>query len=193
MEDPCRLNVYPWFAVRVKSRAEKSVAAVAQYNGFEQFLPLCASRRQWTDRVKSLQLPLFPGYIFCRIDLNTRLQLRTIPGVQGILGAGKLPLPVDEAEITALQAAEKSGLPLEPWPLLSTGQRVLLEEGPLAGLEGTLVEVRKNYRLLLSVTLLNRAVAVEIERDWVTPIGAPVATGSRIAFTPPLIGRSPFV
>jgi transcription antitermination factor NusG len=193
MKDICNSNNFPWFAVRVKSRSEKSVAAIARYNGFEEFLPLCTSRRRWSDRVKSLQLPLFPGYVFCRVDLESRLQLLTIPGVQHIVGAGKMPLAVEEGEITALQTAVKSGLPLEPWPFLKAGQRVLLEGGPLAGLEGLLVEVRKNYRVLLSVTLLNRSVAVEIEREWVTPIDDVMSKPPKIAFIPPLEGRSPFV
>jgi transcription antitermination factor NusG len=193
MEDRCNSNTHPWFAVRVNSRSEKSVAAIARYNGFEQFLPLATSCRRWSDRFKSLQLPLFPGYVFCRVDLECRLQLLTIPGVQYIVGAGKIPLPVNEEEITALQVAAKSGLPLEPWPFLKAGQRVLLEDGPLAGLEGLLIEVRKNYRVLLSVTLLNRSVAVEIERDWVTPLHPAMPKASKIAFTPPLAGRSPFV
>jgi transcription antitermination factor NusG len=192
MEKCCDPNPYPWFAVRVKSRSEKSVAAIAQYNGFEQFLPLYQSRRRWSDRVKSVELPLFPGYVFCRIEAARRLQLLTIPGVQQIVGAGKTPLPVDDAEIMALQVAAKSGLPAEPWPFLRAGQRVLLEDGPLAGLEGLLIDFRKNYRLLLSVTLLNRAVAVEIDRDWVTPLHT---SGSMIApttFTNPLVERSPY-
>jgi transcription antitermination factor NusG len=192
MEKCCDPNPYPWFAVRVKSRSEKSVAAIAQYNGFEQFLPLYQSRRRWSDRVKSVELPLFPGYVFCRIEAARRLQLLTIPGVQQIVGAGKTPLPVDDAEIMALQVAAKSGLPAEPWPFLRAGQRVLLEDGPLAGLEGLLIDFRKNYRLLLSVTLLNRAVAVEIDRDWVTPLHT---SGSMIApttFTNPLAERSPY-
>lgn len=193
LEGLCNADARPWFAVRVNSRAEKSVAAIAQYNGFEQFLPLHESRRRWSDRVKSVQLPLFPGYVFCRIDPKCRLQLLTIPGVQHIVGAGKTAIPVNDEEIAALRAAAQSGLPAEPWPFLKSGQRVLLEGGPLAGLEGLLVEVRKNYRLLLSVSLLNRSVAVEIERDWVTPLRT---TGSRMTaatLAAPLAGRSPYV
>jgi transcription antitermination factor NusG len=193
MEDFSNSDRQPWFAVRVKSRSEKSVAAIARYNGFEQFLPLYESRRRWSDRVKSLQLPLFPGYVFCRIGPACRLQLLTIPGVQQIVGAGKTPIPVNDTEMTALQLAVRSGLPTEPWPFLKAGQRVLLEDGPLAGLEGLLVEVRKNYRLLLSVTLLNRAVAVEIDRDWVTPVSNPSPKLAAASFTSPLAGRSPYV
>jgi transcription antitermination factor NusG len=193
MKDFCDFNPHPWFAVRVKSRSEKSVAAIARYNGFEEFLPLCTSRRRWSDRVKCLQVPLFPGYVFCRVDLECRLQLLTIPGVQHIVGAGKLPLPVDESEIATLQVAAQSGLPLEPWPFLKVGHRVLLEDGPLAGLEGLLVEFRKNYRVLLSVTLLNRSVAVEIERDWVTPLRSSSSAVVKIPFNRTTVaGRSPF-
>ena len=193
MEKLNHFNPHPWFAVRVKSRSEKSVAAIARYNGFEQFLPLYRSRRRWSDRVKSLDLPLFPGYVFCRIDPECRLQLLTVPGVQYIVGAGKTPLPVNNAEIAALQVAAQSGLPAEPWPFLRAGQRVLLEDGPLAGLEGLLVEIRKNYRLLLSVTLLNRSVAVEIDRDWVTPLREPSRKIAAPALTSPLAVRQPYV
>jgi transcription antitermination factor NusG len=191
--DTSNSNLHPWFAVRVKSRSERSVAAIARYNGFEQFLPLYTSRRRWSDRIKSLQVPLFPGYIFCRIDLEYRIQLLTIPGVQHIIGAGKLPLPVDSAEIAALQIAVESGLSLEPWPSLRAGQRVELVDGPLAGLEGVLLEVRKNYRVLLSITLLNRSVAVEIDREWITPPRAVDSEVTRIPFIPPLVERSPFI
>jgi len=193
METLYDLNSHPWFAVRVKSRSEKSVAEIARYNGFEQFLPLYRSRRRWSDRVKSLDLPLFPGYVFCRVDPVCRLQLLTIPGVQHIVGAGKTPLPVSDGEILALQVAAQSGLPAEPWPFLRAGQRVLLEDGPLAGLEGLLVEIRKNYRLLLSVSLLNRSVAVEIDRDWVTPLREHGPDIAATAFTSPLAVRRPFV
>jgi transcription antitermination factor NusG len=191
MEERCDFNHQPWFAVRVKSRSERSVAAIAQYNGIQQFLPLYRSRRRWSDRMKSLDLPLFPGYVLCRIDPACRLQLLTIPGVQHIVGAGKTPLPVNDAEITALQVAARSGLPAEPWPFLKVGQRVLLEDGPLAGVEGLLLELRKNYRLLLSVSLLNRSVAVEIDRDWVTPLRELGRGMAPTAFTSPGALRTP--
>jgi transcription antitermination factor NusG len=193
MEERCDFNHQPWFAVRVKSRSEKSVAAIAQYNGIQHFLPLYRSRRRWSDRMKSLDLPLFPGYVFCRIDPSCRLQLLTIPGVQQIVGAGKTPLPVNDAEIMALQVAAQSGLPAEPWPFLKVGQRVFLEAGPLAGVEGLLLELRKNYRLLLSVSLLNRSVAVEIDRDWVTPLREPGPTMATPVFTRPVPGRSHYL
>jgi transcription antitermination factor NusG len=163
---------YPWFALRVKSRAEKIVATIARNKGFEEFLPLYQSRRRWSDRFKSVELPLFPGYVFCRVNPEFRLPLLTIPGVLSFVGIGKIPVPIDETEIAAIQTAIGAGLSAEPYPFLEVGQRVRLAEGPLAGLEGLLVEVRKQQRLAVSVSLLKRSVAVEIDRHWVRPLDA---------------------
>jgi transcription antitermination factor NusG len=106
------------------------------------------------------------------LDPQHRLPLLIIPGVLHFVGIGKAPVAIDDDEITAIQTAVKSGLSAEPWPYLEAGQRVMLEDGPLAGLEGFLVEVRKRYRVVVSVTLLKRSVAVEIDREWVTPLDA---------------------
>jgi transcription antitermination factor NusG len=159
-----------WFALRVKPHFEKLVASVAHNKGFEEFLPLHRSRRRWSDRYQSVELPLFPGYVFCRLDPQYRLPLLTIPGVLHFVGIGKVPAPVDEAEIVAIRTALQAGLGAEPWPFLETGQLVKIEDGPLAGMEGLLVEVRKQQRLVVSVTLLQRSIAVEIERDWAKPL-----------------------
>lgn len=163
-----------WFALRVRSGSEKLVATIAENKGVENFLPLYQSRRRWSDRIKSVELPLFPGYLFCRLNPKYRLPVLTIPGVQHFVGIGKIPVPIDEAEIGAIQAAIRSGLRTEPWPYLTLGQRVRLEQGPLEGLEGFLIEVRKQHRIIVSVELLMRSVAVEIERDWVTPANASI-------------------
>jgi transcription termination/antitermination protein NusG len=159
-----------WFALRVKSRCEKMVASIAHQKGFEEFLPLYQSRRRWSDRYKSVELPLFPGYVFCKLAIERRLPLLTVPGVLHFVGIGRMPAPMDPAEIAAIQTAIQSGLSTEPWPFLAVGQRVKLEAGPLAGMEGFLEEVRKEHRLIVSVTLLQRSVAVEIERDWARPL-----------------------
>lgn len=161
-----------WFALRVKSRCEKAVAMMAQHKGFEEFLPLYQSRRRWSDRLQSVELPFFPGYLFCRLNPQHRLPLLTIPGVLHFVGIGKIPVPIEDSEIAALQTAVRSGLLAEPWPFLEIGQRVRLEEGPLAGLEGILVGTAKQQRILVSVTLLKRSVAVVIDRHWATPLGS---------------------
>jgi transcription antitermination factor NusG len=160
-----------WFALRVKSRCEKAVATMAQNKGFEEFLPVYQARHRWSDRVKAVELPLFPGYLFCRLDPQRRLPLLTIPGVLNLVGIGKIPVPIEDVEIAALQTAARSGLLTEPWPFLEIGQRVRLDEGPLAGLEGILVGTSKPERIVVSVTLLKRSVAVSIERHWATPLG----------------------
>ncbi len=182
IEYPIESTPEQWFALRVKSRCEKLVTTMARNKGFEEFLPLYECHRRWSDRLKSVELPLFPGYVFCRLNPQHRLPLLTIPGVLHFVGIGKAPVPIDDEEITAIQSAVKSGLSAEPWPFLEAGQRVRLEDGPLAGLEGLLVEVRKRYRVVVSVSLLKRSVAVEIDREWVAPLdgnGRPMAVQIR--------------
>jgi len=159
-----------WFAVRVKSRCEKMVASIAQNKGFEGFLPLYHTRNRWSDRLKAIELPLFPGYVFCRLDPQHRLPLLTIPGVLHFVGIGKTPAPIEDAEIAAIQTAVQSGLTTEPWPFLEVGQKVRLEDGPLAGLGGILVGTPNGQRIVVSVTLLKRSVSVAIERHWVKPV-----------------------
>ncbi|PYS16661.1 MAG: NusG-like protein [Acidobacteria bacterium] len=160
---------FPWFALRVRSQCENSVAADLADKGYEWFLPRYKSRRVWSDRIKEIQLPLFPGYVFCRFDLHRRLPIVTIPGLVSIVGMGKSPIPIDDAEIAGIQAAVRSGLPSQPWPFLQIGQRVRINYGPLCDLEGILLDFRGQSRLVLSVTLLQRSVAVNMDAAWVTP------------------------
>jgi transcription antitermination factor NusG len=119
-----------------------------------------------------VELPLFPGYVFCRLDPRFRLPLLVTPGVFHLVGIGKAAAPIDDEEIAAIQRIVRSGSGAESWPYLAIGQRVCIEYGPLAGLEGFLVEIRKQQRVVVSVTLLRRSVAVEVERDWVRPLDA---------------------
>jgi len=159
-----------WYAIHTRVRHEKIVAQALADKGYEEFLPLCKCRRRWSDRTKELELPLFPGYIFCRFDLEHRLPILVTPRVEYIVGIGKVPFPVDEAEIVVLQSIVKSGLPAEPWPFLQVGQQVQIDYGPLEGVNGLLLALKKPCRLVVSVTLLQRSVAVEIDSAWVTPL-----------------------
>src|SRR6266404_8042389 len=109
-------SVQRWFALRVRSRCEKLVAAAARQKGFEAFLPLCKSRHRWSDRLQSIEVPLFPGYVFCRLDPERRLPLLMISGVLNFVGVGKIPAPLDESEIVAIQIAVRSELRTEPCP-----------------------------------------------------------------------------
>jgi transcription antitermination factor NusG len=159
-----------WFALRVKSRQEKVVATMAKYKGFEGFLPLYQTRRHWSDRFQSVDVPLFPGYVFCRLNPQCRLPLLTIPGVLNLVGLGKIPMPIEDTEIATIQRAVTSGLTTEPWPFLEVGQRVRLEVGPLAGLEGLFIRTSNQDRIIVSVSLLKRSVAVAVERHWARPL-----------------------
>jgi len=164
-------NGHPWYAIRVQSKFEKPVSRALCGKGYEEWLPLYRARRQRCDRVKELDLPLFPGYLFCRFDVHDRLlPILTTPGVIKIVGAGRTPLPVSFEEIATIQAVIRSGLPAQPWPCPTAGSRVLVERGPLAGVEGIVLSVEKEYRLVVSIPLLQRAVAVKLEPDWVRPI-----------------------
>lgn len=161
-------QAWPWFAVQVRTLMEKTAANLMQYKDLECFLPLGKSRRRWSDRMKELEVPLFPGYLFCRFDPCNRLPILKTPGVIQIVGMGKTPIPVDEDEIAAIQRVEKSGVQAQPWPFLPVGRTAQIGYGPLRGLTGVVVNVKSESKLVLSVTLLQRSVAVEIDRDWLS-------------------------
>ena len=163
------METLPWYALRVRPRFEKQVAATLVSKGYEGFLPLYRHRSKWSDRIKEVDLPLFSGYLFCRLDLNNRLPLLVTPGVIQIVGIGKTPHPVDETEIAALQTIVLSGLQANPRSYLNVGEKVRIEIGPLTGLEGILVALKGAHRLVVSVSLLQRSVAVEIDESWVVP------------------------
>ena len=152
-----------WFAVRVRARQEEIVAAALSQKRYEVLLPQYMTQRRWSDRVKTVTLALFPGYVFARLDIRKRLPLLKTPGVIHIVGAGGDFLPVDSREIVAIQQMAASGRSFEPWPYTSVGRRVRIETGPLGGIEGILTAVDKHHRLVVSVTLLQRSVAVQID------------------------------
>ena len=162
-----------WFALYVNVRRERVTACALKTRGFEEFLPLCTTRRRWSDRIKELEVPLFSRYLFCRFNVQDRHRVLTTPGVEYVVGIGKVPVIVPDAEIAALEAVMKSGATAQLWPFLQTGQWVRIEGGALAGLEGILLDFRGSRRLVISVTLLQRSVAVEIDRLDVTPVAPP--------------------
>jgi len=159
-----------WFALTAKPRHEKAVAANLNNKGLESFLPLYRARHRWTDRMRSVDLPLFPGYVFCRFLYSNRLPVLTTPGVRSVVCFANIPTPVSDAEISRIQAIQASGLPAQPWPYLQTGQRARIEHGSLAGLEGVLLREKDSLRVVVSVELLRRAVAVEIDREMIRAV-----------------------
>ncbi|HXG34376.1 MAG TPA: UpxY family transcription antiterminator [Bryobacteraceae bacterium] len=171
MRPPAAAVIPRWFAVTVKPQHEKVAACALRQKGLEEFLPLYRARRQWSDRVKTLELPLFPGYVFCRFPALRKSVVLATPGVRRIVGFGGVPTPLEDAEIESIRAMITSGFGVGPWPYLRTGQRVRIEAGPLRGLEGLLVSLKDCWRVVVSLHLLQRSVAVEVERDMVRPVG----------------------
>jgi transcription antitermination factor NusG len=172
--DNSRTVKYPWFALQVRSRHESCVADYLNGQGYEWFLPLYKSRKRWSDRIKEVESPLFPGYLFCRFNQHDRLPILKTPGVIQIVGFNRVPAVVEESEISALQTLMAAGVPNHPCAFLELGDKVRIESGPLRGLEGILMDFKGHHRLVLSVTLLQRSVAVEIDSALVTPVnGAP--------------------
>jgi transcriptional antiterminator NusG len=157
-----------WFAVQVMTRHEKAVACLLRYKGYEEFLPTYQKKRN--GHLATEESPLFPGYLFCRFDPENRAPLVTTPGILRVLGSGREPIPLEEAEIQAIERVVKSGCPREPWTMMRTGSRVRIERGPLAGLGGFFVASKKFGRFVIAVTLLQRAVAVDIDIGSVTPV-----------------------
>ncbi|MCU1335682.1 MAG: transcriptional activator RfaH [Bryobacterales bacterium] len=158
-----------WYALYVRSHHEKNVFAQLEAKQYNAFLPLYLARQKWADRWKTLPLPLFPSYVFCCFDATKRSPVLATPGVIGVVRFGSGPAPVDNNEIEAIRLITKSALLTEPYLGLVRGQRVKIVDGPLSGIAGTLTEIRKRPRLVVSVELLQRSVLVEIEREWAVP------------------------
>jgi len=159
-----------WFAVRVRSNFERVAATHLHERGYEEFSPCYQVHRKWSDRNKTIDQPLFPGYVFARLNPHNRLHVLTAPGVVGLVGVGKLPSPIPEQEIETIRRMVQSGLLMKPWPFLEVGQHVLIERGPLSGVEGILQDVKGKFRLVVSISLLHRSVSAEVDRTWVRPI-----------------------
>jgi transcriptional antiterminator RfaH len=117
-----------------------------------------------------VELALFPGYLFCRFDVTTRLPILTTPGVQSVVAIAGTPVPIIEEEIEAIRKVVHSSVPCEPYPYVSVGQFVRIKEGPLQGLIGFVLRIRNEHRLIVSVRLLMRSVSVEVERGVIEPI-----------------------
>jgi transcription antitermination factor NusG len=161
-----------WFALKVRSCHENTASLALKNQGFAEFMPTYRARRRWSDRFKDIDLPLFPGYVFCRFNPKNRLPVLKLPGITGVVSFGQGPHPLDESEIERIRTLVECGLPVQPWPYLHVGDRVRIEAGALSGLEGILVQVKNEFRLVVSLNLLQRSVAVEIDSHRVHSIAA---------------------
>jgi len=159
-----------WYAAYTSANHEKRVAEQLVQRSVAHFLPLYASIRKWKDRRVELNLPLFPGYVFVQMALRDRLQVLQIPGVANLVGFGGTPTALPEGEIEALRTSLGSGVRAEPHPFLTAGRRVRVKAGPLAGLQGILVRRKSKARFVLSVDLVMRSIAVEIDETDLAPL-----------------------
>jgi transcription antitermination factor NusG len=167
-----------WYALRVRSNFEHTTSAFLASNGYEVFLPTYSERRRWSDRIKEVEVPLFRGYVFCSMNIHKRQLVVQAPGFVNIVSSGNAFLPVAEAEIAAVRTIVNSPVFRTPWPYLCIGETVIIDHGPLAGLQGILIEQKSRHRLIVSVHLLQRSVAAEVSMDWIRPL----KDGSRLYF-----------
>jgi transcription antitermination factor NusG len=168
---PSQLDMPRWFAIRTSARWELRASSELSRRGIETYLPISRVKRRWSDRVKIMDQPLFPGYLFGRFPVAERIRVLEAPGVRQIVGIGNTPASIGESEIDNLRTLVSAHPLLVPWPYLHAGQRIRINRGPLAGVEGFVVRAEKSaLRIVVSVDLLQRSVAAEIDRDCIGAI-----------------------
>jgi transcription antitermination factor NusG len=152
-----------WYAVYTRARHEKAVDRALRSRGLASYLPLQEVLSQWKDRRKWVAKPLFPGYLFVRLATGQIGRVNSVRGVVHVVGNGQGPIPVPPEQVEAVRRMVEKRVPLDPWPYMREGRRVRMREGPLIGVEGFIVTRRKRHRLVVSVDLLGRSVATEVD------------------------------
>jgi transcription antitermination factor NusG len=152
-----------WYAAYTSANHEKRVAEQLGWREVEHFLPQYASVRRWKDRRVTLQMPLFPGYVFVHMALRDRLQVLQVPGVARLVGFHGTPAALPDEEIEALRTSLSNGVRAMPHPYLTAGRKVRVRNGPFAGLEGILVRRKNSARFVVSVELIQRSISVELD------------------------------
>jgi transcription antitermination factor NusG len=159
-----------WYAAYTRANHEKTVAGHLAQRSVECFLPCYESVRRWKDRRVRLQMPLFPGYVFVRIPLQDQMRVREIPGVARIIGFSGVPAIISDDEIEIMRDGFAQGICAQPHPYLTIGRRVRVVAGPLAGLQGILLKRKKQTRFVISLELIMRSIAVEIDTSELQPV-----------------------
>ncbi len=172
---------YPWFALRVSSRSETLAADALRNRGFEVFAPFITERRLYADRFKNIDTPVFAGYVLVRWDGKAKNDILSAPAVQYFVSFGRGPVPIDDMEVSSIQRVINNGG--EPVPFLSIGDRVRVETGVLAGVEGVYVR-RSRGQLVVSVDLIEKSVALFVDEDQISPV-------SRVKNAPSSLLRTP--
>ncbi|HEV2988334.1 MAG TPA: transcription termination/antitermination NusG family protein [Candidatus Angelobacter sp.] len=156
-----------WRAIQSRPCYEKIAAQLLATKGYEVFLPVYQSLRKKSDRSVNLEVPLFPGYLFCRCDGSYVSPILNTCGVMRILGTRGNPAIVEESEIDRLMAMTRAKLDLEPWSFIESGQAVRIQSGPLRGIEGIVIaRDDRRHKLLVSITLLRRSAIVSLDPQW---------------------------
>lgn len=150
----------PWIAIQVRSKMERTTAEHLRARGYDLFVPLgppCPDAR------RRVRLPLFPGYVFCRFDPTLSARIVTTPGVIRLVGFGEGPARISDEEIESVRRAVDSGCPVHPITRFPRGAKVWVTDGPLRGVGGTVLRSENQHYLVVEITLLQRAVAVELD------------------------------
>ncbi len=163
-------STHRWYALTVRHQHEHQTERTLRSQGWEALVPVYRAHRQWSDRVKEVHLPLFPCYVFCHFSLQDRKRVEDTPGVVSIVKVNGHAAAIAPDDMARVQAMLASKVPLSPWPYLKCGDRVRVERGPLRGLEGTLLRDGDSSRLVLSIEMLQRSVAAEVDPDMVVPL-----------------------
>jgi transcription antitermination factor NusG len=151
-----------WYVLFVRSNQEKRIATRLGNAGVEHFLPCYLSQRQWKDRRVTLEMPLFPGYLFVRLPLSERMKVLTVPNVVSLVGSGSAPSVIPDDEICWIRTGTEHGNAM-PHPVVQAGERIVIAQGALAGLEGILLRMQNKTRVLVSIESIARAFVVDID------------------------------
>jgi transcription antitermination factor NusG len=163
-------SIAPWYAVKVHARSETNATSALQHYGFQPYCPMVAERRRYCDRMKTVQVPVFPGYLFCQFDIDSKAKILNSVAVEYIVSFGAEPAAIREEQIAGLRRVIDLGG--QAAPFLQRGQRVRVTHGPLTGVEGILQKeaASENSKLVLSVDLLQRSVSVSIDEANVAAV-----------------------
>lgn len=172
LEAPClRTPLFEahWYAAYTNANHEKRVAEQLSLRGVTHFVPTFSSVRKWKDRRITLDLPLFPGYVFVRMALRNRMRVLQVPSVVRLVGFDGMPTPLPDEEIEILRSSFSREVRVKPHPFLTVGRRVRITGGPFAGLEGVLKRQQNTMRVVVSLSLIQRSVAVDVDIADLSP------------------------
>jgi transcription antitermination factor NusG len=163
-------DVPRWYAAYTYPRHEKVVAEQLESKGVESFLPTTTVASRWKDRIVRIHLPLFPSYVFARVELCRRVAVLTVPGVIRILSANGAPIPIPDSEVDAVRRCISEGAKLEAHHFMVSGMRARVHSGPFSGLEGIVVEANEKCKVVVSISAIHQSIALELDREYLEPI-----------------------